>query len=86
MGVTPGRIRTVYLGSDPSWTAATSEERTTARAALGLPLDRPVVLFVGAMGTDINKGFDVLWQSWLELAGSDVYDNGVLHLCYTPKR
>jgi len=74
VGVTPGRIRTVYLGSDPSWTAATSEERTTARAALGLPLDRPVVLFVGAMGTDINKGFDVLWQSWLELAGSGRWD------------
>jgi len=74
VGVTPGRIRTIYLGSDPSWTAAGSEERAAARAALQLPPDRPVVLFVGAMGTDINKGFDVLWRSWLELAGSGRWD------------
>ena len=33
-------------------------ERAAARAALGLPPDVPVVLFVGALGTDINKGFD----------------------------
>ena len=74
VGLTPGRIRTVYLGSDPAWTAAGSEDRAAARAAFQLPPDRPVVLFVGAMGTDINKGFDVLWRSWLELAGSGRWD------------
>jgi glycosyltransferase involved in cell wall biosynthesis len=74
VGVTPGRIRTVYLGSDPSWHAARAEERAAALAALQLPPDRPVVLFVGAMGTDINKGFDVLWRSWLELTASGRWD------------
>lgn len=74
VGVVPGRIRTVYLGSDPSWTAARPEERAAARASLGLPADRPVVLFVGALGTDINKGFDVLWRSWIGLAESGRWD------------
>jgi glycosyltransferase involved in cell wall biosynthesis len=64
----------VYLGSDPTWDAAGGPERLAAREALRLPPDRPVVLFVGAMGTDINKGFDVLWQSWLELTASGRWD------------
>jgi glycosyltransferase involved in cell wall biosynthesis len=74
IGVAPGRIRTVYLGSDPSWGVADATERTAARAALQLPADRPVVLFVGAMGTDINKGFDVLWRSWTDLVASGSWD------------
>ena len=74
VGVTPGRIRTVYLGSDPTWDAVGARERLAAREALQLPPDRPVVLFVGAMGTDINKGFDVLWHSWLELTASGRWD------------
>ena len=74
VGVPPPRIRTVYLGSDPSWHAAGEGERNAARQALQLPADRPVVLFVGAMGTDINKGFDVLWQAWCDLTGSGQWD------------
>jgi glycosyltransferase involved in cell wall biosynthesis len=74
IGVAAGTIRTVYLGSDPAWSAAGAEERAAARAALQLPPDRPVVLFVGALGTDINKGFDVLWRSWLELTASRRWD------------
>ncbi len=78
VGVAPGRIRTVYLGSDPSWGAADARERTAARAALQLPVDRPVVLFVGAMGTDINKGFDVLWRSWTDLVASGTWAASLL--------
>lgn len=74
VGIVPGRIRTVYLGSEPSWALARPDERAAARAALGLPADRPVVLFVGAMGTDINKGFDVLWRSWVGLVESGRWD------------
>jgi glycosyltransferase involved in cell wall biosynthesis len=74
VGVAPGRIRTVYLGSDASWGAADGRERTVARASLRLPADRPVVLFVGAMGTDINKGFDVLWRSWSDLVATGNWD------------
>ena len=74
VGVAAGRVRTVYLGSDPDWGAADAQERAAARAALHLPADRPVVLFVGAMGNDINKGFDVLWRSWNDLVRAGHWD------------
>ncbi len=78
IGVVPGRVRTVYLGSEPSWGAADARERAAARAALRLPPDRPVVLFVGAMGTDLNKGFDVLWRSWIELVTTGNWDGSLV--------
>ncbi len=69
-GLNPDSVRTVYLGSEPSWTPATDAERTTARTALGQPADRPIVLFVGGLGHDDRKGFDVLWSAWSELCKS----------------
>jgi glycosyltransferase involved in cell wall biosynthesis len=70
VGVAPVRAHTVYLGSDPQWGAAGAAERAAARDALGLPPDVPVVLFVGALGNDINKGFDLLWRAWQSVTRS----------------
>ena len=70
VGVARARAHTVYLGSDPEWGVPGAAERAAARAALGLPPDVPVVLFVGALGNDINKGFDLLWRAWLSLSRS----------------
>jgi glycosyltransferase involved in cell wall biosynthesis len=71
----PGdRVRTVYLGSDPSWGPAGLQERQTSRAALGLPGDVPVVAFVGTLGSDLNKGFDVVWDAWKRLRASGRWD------------
>ena len=74
VGVAAERTRTVYLGSDPAWGPALPGERAAARAELGLPPDAPVVVFVGALGTDAHKGFDVLWRAWTQLAGSTAWD------------
>ena len=74
VGVARGRAHTVYLGSDPEWGVPTDAERREARAALGLPADEPVVLFVGALGNDINKGFDLLWRAWESLSRSGQWD------------
>jgi glycosyltransferase involved in cell wall biosynthesis len=74
VGVARGRVHTVYLGSDPDWGVPSAGERAEARAALSLPLDVPVVLFVGALGNDINKGFDVLWSAWRRLSRSGQWD------------
>jgi glycosyltransferase involved in cell wall biosynthesis len=68
------RIRTVYLGSDPTWGPVSDIERAAARTALGLAADAPVVAFVGALGADINKGFDLLWAAWQQLAKSGRWD------------
>jgi hypothetical protein len=67
VGVARARAQTIYLGSDPEWGVPDAAERVAARDALGVPPDVPVVLFVGALGNDINKGFDLLWQAWRNL-------------------
>ena len=69
-GLDPSRVRTVYLGSDPDWGEVTSLERVEARAALGIPESKLVALFVGALGFDRRKGFDLLLQAW-ERLGAD---------------
>jgi hypothetical protein len=66
----PSRIETVYLGSDPSWGSADADERAAARALFQLRPDRPVLAYVGTLGFDLNKGFDVLWGAWERLARS----------------
>lgn len=68
VGVARARVHTVFLGSDPGWGVPAAAERVAARDALGVPPDVPVVLFVGALGNDINKGFDLLWQAWRRLS------------------
>jgi glycosyltransferase involved in cell wall biosynthesis len=33
-----------------------------------------VVAFVGALGSDVNKGFDVIWDAWARLRSSGRWD------------
>jgi glycosyltransferase involved in cell wall biosynthesis len=68
------RVHRVYLGSDASWGAVDPAERLAARASLGVPRDVPVVAFVGALGSDLNKGFDVIWDAWARLRASGRWD------------
>ena len=71
----PGRVHTIYYGIDPdSFRPATDDERGDARRTLGLPTDRPVVAFVGALGYDRRKGFDVLFDAWCRLCTDDGWD------------
>ena len=74
LGVDGRRVRTVYLGSEPSWGRADQGERSSARRALGLPGDAPIVAFAGALGSDVNKGFDVLSEAWKLLAPGSAWD------------
>lgn len=73
-GVSPERVHTVYLGSDPSWGAVDDVERAASKAEFDLAGGGPVVTFVGALGSDINKGFDLLWDAWKLLVASDTWD------------
>ncbi|HWR13923.1 MAG TPA: glycosyltransferase family 4 protein [Terriglobales bacterium] len=73
LGVPGHKIHTVYLGSDPAWQSPTLGARETARRNFGLPSDAIVVCFVGALGYDRNKGFDVLLQAWKSLKLPDAY-------------
>jgi glycosyltransferase involved in cell wall biosynthesis len=74
VGVPSDRIRVVYYGSDPvAFAPVDAEERRAARAALRWPLDRPVVLFIGALG-DRRKGFDRVFDAWRQLCGDPPWD------------
>jgi glycosyltransferase involved in cell wall biosynthesis len=63
IGLRAERIHTIYLGSEMR-NEATHEERATARERLGLAGRHPLLVFVGALGHDHNKGFDTLWRAW----------------------
>jgi glycosyltransferase involved in cell wall biosynthesis len=64
VGVEPGRTRVVYYGSDAGqFSLVSGAERAALRRELGWSADRPVALFVGALG-DRRKGFDRLLEAW----------------------
>jgi glycosyltransferase involved in cell wall biosynthesis len=65
-GLPPDRVLHVPNGVDlDRFRPATSGERTTLRRRLGLPVDRPIILFVGMFSRD--KQPDVLFDAWLGL-------------------
>ena len=75
---TPSSVHAVYLGSDPSWGSPDARERASARALYQIPARQPVVAFVGTLGFDLNKGFDVLWSAWERLAQSGTWNATLL--------
>lgn len=74
LGVDPERVHTVYLGTDPGWGPAAPAERSAARAWLRVADDRPVAVFVGALGHDRGKGFDLLVEAWARLCADPAWD------------
>jgi len=77
-GIERSRLRVVYYGSDASvFPAVGADERTAARAALGVRNGRLAAAFVGALG-DRRKGFDVLFDAWQALSGDDGWDVDLL--------
>jgi glycosyltransferase involved in cell wall biosynthesis len=74
LGIEPGRTRVVYYGSDGAQFPRVSVvERAELKRVLGWPGDRPVALFVGALG-DRRKGFDRLLEAWVLLCREPGWD------------
>lgn len=74
LGVAESRTHVVYYGTDAeAFGPVTAEARLEARRSLGRSLDRPLVLFIGAMG-DRRKGFDTLFDAWLALSKERPWD------------
>ncbi len=67
LGVEAARVHNIYLGCNEDWRPASPSERTAARAWLGHPEGRPLVVFVGGFGHDERKGFETLWEAWRQL-------------------
>lgn len=65
-GLPAAKIRLAPNGVDPvRFTPPRAGERRQLRAQLGLPVDRPLTLFVGVMSRDKQPA--VLFQAWLRL-------------------
>jgi glycosyltransferase involved in cell wall biosynthesis len=74
VGILNDNIHTVYYGTDPDEFRLPAEgERAGLRAELGLPHDRCLVVFVGALG-DRRKGFDTLFETWKNLCADPAWD------------
>lgn len=71
---TRGAVRVVYYGVDAEqFGEVTEAARRSARAHAGLDADRPVAIFVGALG-DRRKGFDLVFDAWRELSREPSWD------------
>lgn len=69
------RVQRVYYGIDPEGFRPVGEEdKSSARRRLGWPEKRFVVVFIGALGRDRNKGFDVLFEAWRLLSRDSAWD------------
>jgi glycosyltransferase involved in cell wall biosynthesis len=77
-GVDKTRIHTVYLGTDPDWGPVTPVERAAGRQAFQIEETRATAVFVGALGYDQRKGFDVLFGAWRELCAKADWDVDLL--------
>lgn len=68
------RVVVIYYGSDPAaFRPVRLDERLELRRRLGWDVQRPAVLFIGALG-DGRKGFDSLFRAWEILCGSPSWD------------
>jgi glycosyltransferase involved in cell wall biosynthesis len=72
LGVSPSRAQVIYCGVDHALFHPGCQR--DARARLGLPLDEPILLFIGNLVP--VKAVDVLLDAWARLAGSGVAYRG----------
>jgi glycosyltransferase involved in cell wall biosynthesis len=68
------RIHVVYPAADKGFRPPSAGHRAAALAWLGRNEQRPLVAFVGALGDDSNKGFDVVFSAWVKLCARRDWD------------
>jgi glycosyltransferase involved in cell wall biosynthesis len=74
VGVEPARAYVVYYGIDAGrFAPLDASAKARAKRSLALAGDRPVALFVGALG-DRRKGFDTLFAAWQTLCRDRSWD------------
>lgn len=77
-GIPAERIRVVYYGTDADDFAAIADpSRIAARDLIGADHDRPLAIFIGALG-DRRKGFDLLFEAWTALCADPTWDANLI--------
>jgi glycosyltransferase involved in cell wall biosynthesis len=78
LGVDSRRVHTIYLGAESDWGLVTPVERSAARKSFGISEDRFAAVFIGSIGHDRRKGFDVLLEAWRRLCADPQWDVDLL--------
>ncbi len=74
LGIPEKRVNRIYYGIDAkTFYPATTQERTKLRQGLGWYGEKPIVVFIGALG-DRRKGFDTLFAAWERLCADPDWD------------
>ncbi len=74
LGLAPERVRPVHLGIDAErFQPISAAQRAAVRREMDVPLGRPMIAFVGALGNR-RKGFDTLFDAWRELCRDTEWD------------
>jgi len=74
LGARPERVHTVYLGAESEWGPVTREEKVNNRHFFRIHESRPLAVFIGSLGFDNRKGFDVLLKAWAKLCADPHWD------------
>ena len=75
--IDPGFVETVYLGAESDWVPPLPSGRLASRARFEQH-GRPIVVFIGAIGYDNNKGMDTLLNAWGQLCQNRDWDADLL--------
>jgi glycosyltransferase involved in cell wall biosynthesis len=78
LGVDTRLVHTIYLGAESEWGPVTREEKAACRKSLNIPEGHPVAVFIGSLGHDRRKGFDVLLEAWRRLCTDPQWDVDLL--------
>ena len=74
LSISANKIHVVYLGTDSDiFYPASVEERTQLRDHLNWEKNKPIMVFIGALG-DRRKGFDTLFTAWQQLCADPNWD------------
>jgi glycosyltransferase involved in cell wall biosynthesis len=78
LGADARRVHTIYLGAESEWGLVTREEKAASKKSFAVPEGRPIAVFVGSVGHDRRKGFDVLLEAWRKLCADPEWDVDLL--------
>jgi glycosyltransferase involved in cell wall biosynthesis len=73
--LSPSRVHTIYYGADGgAFHPPTLEEKQNARHRFQWDQNEPYAIFIGAIGHDRRKGFDLLFEAWKRLCKDANWD------------
>ncbi len=74
----PGGSKRSISAENPNGVPVTREEKAASRKSLNISEARPLAVFIGSIGHDRRKGFDILLEAWRRLCADPQWDVDLL--------